>query len=142
MVGLEHLEHDERFVDSSSRHARREELAALVEEQTRRFATDDLVAALEGAGVPCAPIADYEQVFTDEHLAARGFFWDADHPVAGPVRQVGSPMRFSRTPARRAGAGPVLGADTRAALEVAGYGASEIDALVEAGVATEAGAGR
>lgn len=142
VVGLEHLEHDERFVDSSSRHARREELAALVEEQTRRFATDDLVAALEGAGVPCAPIADYEQVFTDEHLAARGFFWDADHPVAGPVRQVGSPMRFSRTPARRAGAGPVLGADTRAALEVAGYGASEIDALVEAGVATEAGAGR
>ena len=73
--------------------------------------------------MPCAPIADYEQVFTDEHLAARDFFWDADHPVAGPVRQVGSPMRFSRTPAARAGAGPVLGADTRAALEVAGYGA-------------------
>jgi hypothetical protein len=32
----------------------------------------------------------------------------------------------------------VLGADTRAALEVAGYAASEIDALVEAGVVREA----
>jgi formyl-CoA transferase len=138
VLGLERIEHDERFVDSSSRHARREELALLVEEQTTRFATDALVAALEGAGVPCAPIADYEQVFTDEHLAAREFFWDADHPVVGPVRQVGSPMRLSRTPAQRAGAGPVLGADTRAALEVAGYAASEIDALVEAGVVREA----
>ncbi len=138
VLGLEDLERDGRFVDSSSRHARREELASLVEEQTTRFATDDLVAALEAAGVPCAPIADYEQVFTDEHLAAREFFWDADHPVAGPVRQVGSPMRFSRTPVRRAGAGPVLGADTRAALEVAGYGAAEIDELVAAGVVREA----
>jgi crotonobetainyl-CoA:carnitine CoA-transferase CaiB-like acyl-CoA transferase len=138
VIGLEHLEHDDRFVDSSSRHARREELAALVEEQTARFTTDDLVERLEAVGVPCAPIADYGQVFTDDHLAAREFFWDADHPVVGPVRQVGSPMRFSRTPAQRAAAGPVLGADTRAALEVAGYGEGEIDALVEAGVVREA----
>ena len=49
-----------------------------------------------------------------------------------------SPMRFSRTPVTRAGAGPVLGADTRAALEVAGYDAAEIDGLVEAGVVGEA----
>ena len=138
VLGLEHLEHDERFVDSSARHSRREELAALVEERTSALTTDELVGRLETVGVPCAPIADYGQVFTDEHLAHRGFFWDADHPVLGPVRQVGSPMRFSRTPARQAGAGPVLGADTRAALEAAGYDDAGIDALVAAGVAREA----
>ena len=138
VLDLGHLEHDARFVDSSARHGHREALAALVEEQTSRLPTDDLVARLEEVGVPCAPIADYGQVFTDEHLAAREFFWDADHPVAGAVRQVGSPMRFSRTPVARGGAGPVLGADTRAALEVAGYDKAEIDRLVEAGVAGEA----
>jgi len=78
-------------------------------------------------------------VFTDEHLAARDFFWDASHPVAGPVRQIGSPMRFSRTPVQRAGAGPILGADTRTALLEAGYADDEIDALVAAGTAREAG---
>ncbi len=137
VLGLDHLEHDERYVDSTARHSRREELAALVEEQTSRLPTADLVSRLEEVGVPCAPIADYGQVFTDEHLTAREFFWDADHPVAGAVRQVGSPMRFSRTPVTRAGAGPVLGADTRAALEVAGYDTVQIDRLVQAGVAGE-----
>lgn len=138
VLGLEEIRDDERYVDSSARHSRREEVAAIVEERTRGFGTDDLVARLEAEGVPCAPISDYEQVFTDGHLAARDFFWDAPHPDAGDVRQIGSPMRFSRTPATRAAAGPVLGADTRAALEVAGYAEDEVDALLEAGVVAEA----
>ena len=137
-LGLEELRDDERFADSSGRHTRREELAAIVEERTVALTTAELVARLEGAEVPCAPIADYGQVFTDEHLAARDFFWDAPHPVAGAVRQIGSPMRFSQTPVERAGAGPVLGADTRAALQEAGYGDDEIAALVASGTAMEA----
>lgn len=137
VLGLEDVRDDERFADSTARHGRREELAALIEERTTTRTTDELVAALEDVGVPCAPIADYGQVFADEHLAARDFFWDAPHPEAGTVRQVGSPMRFSRTPVARGQAGPVLGADTRAALRSAGYGDDEIDALVASGAAAE-----
>ena len=124
VLGLEHLEHDERFVDSSSRHARREELASLVEEQTT--AVRDRRPGRRAGGRRGAVRPDRRLRAGLHRRAPRRpeFFWDADHPVAGPVRQVGSPMRFSRTPARRAGAGPVLGADTRAALEVAGYGAT------------------
>ena len=94
VLGLEELRDDERFA-TSRRHARREELAVVVEERTSALTTAELVARLEAVDVPCAPIADYGQVFTDEHLAARDFFWDAPHPVAGAVRQIGSPMRFS-----------------------------------------------
>ena len=99
--------------------------------------TDDLVAALDAAGVPCAPIADYGQVFTDDHLDQRGYFWDAPHPTLGPVRQLGSPMRLSRTPARQDSAGPVLGTGTRAALEWAEIPPAEIDALIESGIAAD-----
>jgi crotonobetainyl-CoA:carnitine CoA-transferase CaiB-like acyl-CoA transferase len=138
VLALAGLRDDERFADSSRRHVRREELATVVEQRTIALTTAELVARLEAADVPCAPIADYGQVFTDEHLAARDFFWDAPHPDAGAVRQIGSPMRFSRTPVERAGAGPVLGAHTRAALQEAGYGDDEIDALVASGTAQEA----
>jgi formyl-CoA transferase len=134
-LGLDDLVADARFASSAARHERREELVPLVEERTRALTTTDVVERLEDAGVPCAPIADYREVFTDEHLAARDFFWDAPHPVAGAVRQVGSPMRLSRTPPRRAGAGPVLGADTRAALREAGYSDAQVDELVAAGAA-------
>lgn len=53
--------------------------------------TDANVERLEAVRVSGAPIADYGQVFSDEHLAARDFFWDAPHRVAGSARQLGSP---------------------------------------------------
>ncbi|MGH8894658.1 MAG: CaiB/BaiF CoA transferase family protein [Actinomycetes bacterium] len=134
-LGLERLVDDPRFATSTERHARRDELVPAVEQRTAALPTTEVVARLERHGVPCAPIADYGAVFTDAHLAARDFFWDAPHPAAGDVRQVGSPMRLSRTPARRGGAGPVLGADTRAALREAGYTDGEVDDLAAIGAA-------
>jgi len=120
---------DEGLSDASRRHARRGELLDTIEARTRTRTTADLLAALGEAGVPCAPINDYGQVFTDDHLAARGFFWDAPHPALGPVRQIGSPMRLSRTPAVRGVAGPPLGADTRAALTRSGVPSEVVDAV-------------
>lgn len=137
-LALEELHDDERFLDSSSRQARRKELIPLVEGSTAEMSTSEVVSRLERSGVPCAPIADYGEVFTDAHLAARDFFWDAPHPVAGDVRQIGSPMRLSRTPPNRAGAGPVLGADTRAALREVGCTDEDVDALVASGAVGEA----
>jgi formyl-CoA transferase len=128
-LDLWHLRDDPRYSDSGDRHARREELIGEIEAVTTKRAAADVVAALEAEGVPCAPINDYGQVFTDPHLTERGYFWDAEHP-AGPLRQLGSPMRLSGTPVRRDGAGPVLGADTRAVLGEVGYTTAEIDALI------------
>jgi crotonobetainyl-CoA:carnitine CoA-transferase CaiB-like acyl-CoA transferase len=120
---------DPGYADATRRHARRGELLDVVESRTRNRTTAELLAELGAAGVPCAPINDYGQVFTDEHLTARGFFWDAAHPALGPVRQLGSPMRFSRTPAVRGVAGPPLGADTRAVLERSGVPAEVVAAV-------------
>ena len=131
-LDLQHLLDDERYGDSAARHARREELVGVIEQRTSALTTSQVVESLEEAGVPCAPIADYGEVFTDAHLGKRGFFWDAPHPTAGDVRQIGSPMRFSRTPVRKDGAGPVLGAHTRHALREVGYSDAEIDALFAA----------
>jgi formyl-CoA transferase len=105
----------------------------VIEQATLTWDTASLVAALDQAGVPCAPIADYGEVFTDEHLHARGFFWDAPHPVLGDVRQLGSPMRMSATPPVRRCAGPPLGADTGEVLAAHGFGPDEIAALQAAG---------
>ncbi len=137
-LGMPQLLDDPRWSDAFARHAHREELIDTLEQATTTRTTDDLVNALEAAGVPCAPIADYSEVFTSEHLNAREFFWDAPHPVMGQVRQLGSPMRFSRTPVVQRAAGPRLGADTRAALRDAGYSDSAIDELTATGAAQDA----
>ena len=137
VLGLDDLVDDPRFSRSTDRHDRRDELLPLIEERTRQHPTDELVQHLEAAGVPCAPIATYDQVFTDEHLGARDFYWDAPHAAAGPVRQVGSPMRLSRTPPTRADAGPRLGRHTRAVLLEAGLDDVRVDALLASGAAAE-----
>lgn len=137
-LGLDELQDDRRFMSSSARYDRREELIPLIEGKTAMLTSAELIERLERAGVPCAPIADYSEVFNDAHLAARDFFWDAAHPVAGTVRQIGSPLRLSRNPPRRAGAGPSLGAQTREVLREVGYTDNEVDVLVAARVAAEA----
>jgi crotonobetainyl-CoA:carnitine CoA-transferase CaiB-like acyl-CoA transferase len=135
VLGLAVLRADPRYADASTRHAHREALIAQIEGVTRGWTSADLVRALDDAGVPCAPIADYAEVFTDEHLHQRGYFWDGSHPVMGPVRQLGSPMRFSRTPAVRDAAGPLLGEGTADALRAVGYSESEINELTAQGSA-------
>jgi formyl-CoA transferase len=130
-LGLQNLLEDERYVDASRRHRNREALAATIESITSTRPTMHWLTVLGEAGVPCAPIEDFGQVFTDPHLLARNYYWDAPHRTAGPVRQLGSPMRFSRTPVRRDAAGPLLGQDSAALLAELGYGPEELRTLVE-----------
>jgi formyl-CoA transferase len=140
-LGLTPLLDDPRYADAFSRLENRADLITAIETVTSTMTIQHIVERLGEAGVPCAPIADYGQVFTDGHLAARDFFWDAEHPTLGPVRQLGSPMRLSETPVRRAGAGPVLGADTREVLLAAGCTHQEVDQLIAAGAAGAAPGG-
>ncbi|MGF6885046.1 crotonobetainyl-CoA:carnitine CoA-transferase CaiB-like acyl-CoA transferase [Nocardia sp. GAS34] len=111
-LGLDDLLSDPRYGDAYARRQYREELIGAIERITTTRTSRSIVDDLELAGVPCAPILDYAQVFTDETLRQRDFFWDAPHPTLGSAEQLGSPMRFSRTPVRRAHAGPPLGDST------------------------------
>ena len=61
--------------------------------------------------VPCAPVRTIAEVVEDPHLAAREFFLNICHPVAGNRVHPGSPFRLSRTPGRVAGPAPLLGQD-------------------------------
>lgn len=139
-LGLEHLERDPRYTDGFRRYQHRDELIPEIEAVTTGHTSEQLVGLLEAAGVPCAPIADYGQVFTDDHLHQRGFFWDAPHPQdpdLPPFRQLGSPMRLTGSVPRHEHAAPLLGAGTRTILAEAGYTPIQIDELITSGAAAE-----
>jgi crotonobetainyl-CoA:carnitine CoA-transferase CaiB-like acyl-CoA transferase len=133
-LGLENLLRDERYANASVRHLNREALASTIESVTLTRPTAHWLEVLGEAGIPCAPILDFGQVFTDPHLMAREYFWDAPHRKAGTVRQLGSPMRFSRTKVRQDNAAPLLGEDSAGLLAELGYEPSEVSRLVESRV--------
>jgi crotonobetainyl-CoA:carnitine CoA-transferase CaiB-like acyl-CoA transferase len=135
-VELRPLLEDDRYRTTNSRLDNRDSLIAAIESRTRQATTAHWTAVLEAAGVPCAPIQNYAEVYSDPHLLAREYFWDAPHPrgAAEEVRQLGSPMRFSATPARRDAAGPLLGEHSEAVLGEAGLTAEEISSLLADGI--------
>ena len=136
-TGLERLLGDPRYADANLRFTNRSILAAEIEGALGANTVGHWISVLDAAGVPCAPIQDFGQVFNDQTLTARDFFWDAPHQTAGAVRQLGSPMRFSSTPTRRSKAGPRLGEDTRQVMSELGYDAGAVGALLERGVLAE-----
>jgi crotonobetainyl-CoA:carnitine CoA-transferase CaiB-like acyl-CoA transferase len=129
-LGLRGLLTDTRYSDMNRRWQNRESLIDAIEATTMTQPTAHWLSVLTAAGVPCAPIQDYGQVFTDPHLLARNYYWDAPHATLGPARQLGSPMRLSRTPVVRENAGPLLGEDSAAILTELGYGPEEIETLL------------
>lgn len=106
------LEENELFTEPESRLENREALIAIIEERLVDWTVEEVIEEMNRVGVPVAPINDYGQVFTDEHLKAREYFWKANHPQLGQVDQLGNPMRFSRSSLTQGNAGPSLGADT------------------------------
>ncbi len=125
---------DERFQDNPSRHARRDVLIPMIEAVTSCQPRAHWVSLLQQAGVPCAEIQTYDQVFNDPQLLARDFLWKGAHPKLGEVEQIGSPLHFSETPVRQWRAGPGLGEHTSEVLRALGKPDSEISALKEQGV--------
>jgi formyl-CoA transferase len=137
-LGLAALSADERYATNERRLANRVELIARIEATTCTRPAEAWIAALTAVGVPCGPIWSFDRVFTDPHLAARGFFSDAPHPTLGSVRQLGSPLRLSATPPRMERAGPLLGGESFAVLREIGLDADEVDRLARAGVTVQA----
>ncbi len=59
--------------------------------------------------IPFQPIHSIDEIASSEHLEARDFWVDVDHPVAGRYRALGAPYRLSATPWRLERPAPRLG---------------------------------
>ncbi len=131
-LALEHLERDPRFSDGNLRRRNIGALIPLIEEVTATRPAAHWLGLLRSAGVPCGEIQDYGKVFTDAHLAARGFFIDLPHPRLGTVRALGSPVRLASSPSRIERAGPLLGEHSAEVLAEIGCSEKDVSALFEA----------
>jgi crotonobetainyl-CoA:carnitine CoA-transferase CaiB-like acyl-CoA transferase len=121
---------DERFITNQARVANRAVLVPLIRQATVMRTTQEWVALLERAGVPCGPINNLAQVFDDPQVKARGMKIELPHPSAGTVPLVASPMRLSATPVEYRLPPPLLGQHTREVLEgVLGLDAARIGEL-------------
>jgi alpha-methylacyl-CoA racemase len=82
------------------------------------------------------PVLDVDEALDSDLVRAREMVVELDQPGAErPVRQLGVPVKMSRTPGGPQGPGPALGEDTDEVLASVGYSPEEIEALKESGAA-------
>jgi alpha-methylacyl-CoA racemase len=87
------------------------------------------------------PVLGLDEALDSELVRARDMVVELDQPGTDGVKQLGMPVKFSRTPGGPQGPGPVLGADTEDVLRDAGFSGDEIAELIEAGAAAGRAAG-
>jgi crotonobetainyl-CoA:carnitine CoA-transferase CaiB-like acyl-CoA transferase len=103
---------DERFRTNAGRVRNNAMLTPLIAELLASRERDHWVRECARVGVPCGPINTVPEVFADEQIKHRGMLIEIAHPVAGPVPQVASPMRFKNAPLSHDRAPPLLGEHT------------------------------
>jgi alpha-methylacyl-CoA racemase len=81
------------------------------------------------------PVLDLDEALDSELVRAREMVVEVDQPGAGGVRQLGVPVKMSRTPGAPQGPGPALGEHTDEVLEAIGYAPEEIASLKDSGAA-------
>ena len=117
---------DPLFATNSDRMLNIGELATALQQTFSGERTEHWLEALERAGVPCGPIYDLSEVYSDPQVQAREMVVEMDHPVAGRIRNIGIPVKLSETPGTVRRPAPTLGEHTDEVLAEFGFSAREI----------------
>ena len=113
---------DERFATNPTRVENAEPLTEELTATFKRHPVEHWLTLLSESGVPCGPVVDVEDVFTDPHLAETGGIVEMEHPTAGRIWALGTPFTMTGTPLRVGEVAPALGQDTERILGGEGEG--------------------
>ena len=126
---LDHLKERPEFLTTAHRFAQRDAINQEINARIRHHTVAHWIEALNAAGVPCGRVLDLEQVFEDPQTRHQQMRITINHPRYGPLDVLGFAIKFSDEPCRVHRVPPVLGADTDAVLQEAGFDAAAIAAL-------------
>jgi len=124
---------DERFSSAGARLRDRAALSAEIESVLVSADVQTWVERINRAGVPCGPVLDLAQVFSDPQVLAREMLVELPHPELGVFKTTGLPVKLSETPGAIEQAPPLPGQHSDQVLRECGYEEKELRALRDAG---------
>ena len=129
-LGNPGLADDPRFRTNKDRVAHKIELESELRALTKDRDGESFANELMLSGVPAGAVMEVPDVMEHPHTKHRDMVWEKDG-----YRNVGNPVKLSRTPAGVRSKPRKFGADTKAVLAERGFSAAEINGLVVNGIA-------
>lgn len=125
---------DARFASNPARQHNRGALFALLDGIFATRPREEWLQRITAAGVPGGPVRNVSEAVESPEVAARQMIRTVEHPTAGSLRLLGSPLKLSDTPTMDPVAPPLLGQHTSEVLrDLLGMDDGEIGALRESG---------
>jgi crotonobetainyl-CoA:carnitine CoA-transferase CaiB-like acyl-CoA transferase len=125
---------DPRYATNAARLENKAEFRPMVNAILAQDTRENWIAKFRKAGVPAGSVRDLCEAMGASEVRARGMVADVQHPVAGAVEVVASPIRYGSTPVRQPVAAPTLGQHSAEVLAELGFSSGEIAALAASGV--------
>ena len=128
---------DERVTNAALRSENIDMLYGKIADFASTRTTDDWIAALAEADIPCSIVNSLEGLLTDPHLTDTGMYHTMTDDRIGTVQEVRSPFVVNNALDRDAApnqVAPGLGADTDEVLAAAGYSTDDISEMRHRGI--------
>jgi benzylsuccinate CoA-transferase BbsE subunit len=125
-----------RWEDVTYRAEHAEHLFDVLDQWTKDYSSEELARRAQNLRLAYATVQSPEAVLRDEQLAARGFFFEVEHPELGRTfRYPGAPFRFGAASSRAYRRPPLIGEHTGEILKTElGLQADELIVLAAEGV--------
>jgi len=122
---------DDRFKDLSSRVENIDDTYSETGKILATKTTQEWLDIFADTKVPVIVVNSLDDLFTDPHLEAVGFWQDFDHPTEGKLKMPGFPVKFSETPATIRKHAPNFGEHSLEILAEAGIDEETIKQMIE-----------
>ncbi len=135
IMDAEELNEDPRFFSNACRIQNLAALEQILNAHFRKRTTDEWLAAFEGAGMPAGPVLSITEMHDDPQALARDMIVSTRHPVAGEVKTIGLPVKFSKSHGGVQKCAPLKGEHTIEVLRENGFEEADIQRLLDSGAA-------
>jgi benzylsuccinate CoA-transferase BbsF subunit len=99
------------FDDMVVRGQNKDLIYTLVGEWTMERGKMEIMECCQAEGAPVTAVLTIEEAAELDHLVERGYLVEIDHPVLGPLRDLGAPFKLPATPGGPRTPAPLLGQD-------------------------------
>jgi crotonobetainyl-CoA:carnitine CoA-transferase CaiB-like acyl-CoA transferase len=131
VLEIREIVEDEKFRTNEARVKNKADLTRILENHLQLKSVNEWIELFSEKNIPCGPIHSMDQVFDHPQVSAREMVVQVDHPVAGMVKLVGSPIKLSRTKVKIERHPPIAGEHTSEILQQAGFSLEKIIQLKE-----------